>query len=100
MEVLIVNSGEPRDKALKWTSKFDFNFPILLDVNSVATEAYCPPNYNGDLPKNQVPIASNMIIDPEGVVRFNLLLDSKNFDAKLIKLKAKLDQLLAAGKKS
>lgn len=68
-------------------------------MNSVASEAYCPAEYNGDLPKNQVQIASNMIIDPEGIVRFNLLLDSKNFDAKLVKLKAKLDQLLA-GKKS
>jgi len=40
-----------------------------------------------------------MIIDPEGIVRFNLLLDSRHFDAKLIKLKKKLDQLLAAEKK-
>ncbi len=68
---------------------------MLLDVNSTTTESYCPPDYKGDLPRSQVPIASNMIVDPEGVVRFNLLLDSRNFDAKLLKLRKKLDQLLA-----
>lgn len=68
-------------------------------MNSVAAESYCPADYNGDLPRKQLVIAANMIIDPEGIIRFNLLLDSKHFDAKLVKLRAKLDQLLA-GKKS
>ena len=68
---------------------------MLLDVNSTTTESYCPPDSKGDLPRSLVPIASNMIVDPEGVVRFNLLLDSRNFDAKLLKLRKKLDQLLA-----
>lgn len=93
-----MNAGETRDLALKWTSKFAFDFPVLLDVSFTATEAYCPPSYKGDLPRNQVAVASNLIIDPEGVIRFNLLLDSRNFDAKLLQLRKKLDQLLAEKK--
>jgi hypothetical protein len=50
-----------------------------------------------DLPRDQVPIGSNLIIDPEGNIAFNSLLDSMNFDAKLIALKARLDELLANG---
>ena len=44
--------------------------------------------------REDVPIASNLIIDPAGKIRFYTLLDSQNFDAKLIELRAKLDELL------
>lgn len=96
--MIVVNVGEPRELALKWTSKFPFNFPVVLDTNSAVAESYCQPGYHGDLPRNQVAIASNLIVDPEGLIRFNLQLDSKHFDAKLLKLKKKLDQLLAEKK--
>lgn len=49
-----------------------------------------------DLPRSQVPIASNLIIDREGRIRFYTLLDSANFDARLVALRAELDALLAA----
>jgi hypothetical protein len=48
-----------------------------------------------DLPRDQVPIASNLIIDKEGVIRFYSLLDSRNFDARLIALRKELDTLLS-----
>jgi hypothetical protein len=41
-------------------------------------------------------IASNLIIDREGRIRFYSLLDSRNFDAKLVALTARLDALLEA----
>jgi hypothetical protein len=41
-----------------------------------------------------VPIASNLIIDRDGVIRFYSLLDSAQFDARLVALRAKLDELL------
>ena len=43
-----------------------------------------------------MPIASNLIIDREGRIRFYSLLDAANFDAKLVDLKAKLDEILDA----
>jgi hypothetical protein len=49
-----------------------------------------------DLPRDQIPIASNLIIDREGRIQFYSLLDSRNFDAKLIALKARLDEPLEA----
>ena len=39
-------------------------------------------------------IASNLIIDREGKIRFFSLLDSAHFDAKLVGLRAQLDKLL------
>jgi len=35
-----------------------------------------------------------LIIDKEGNIKFMSLLDSKNFDAELIQLKKRLDELL------
>ena len=64
----------------------------LLDLDGKATEPYAPPGVLPDLPRNQVPIAANLIIDREGRIRFYSLLDSANFDAKLIQ-KAKLDEM-------
>lgn len=51
-----------------------------------------------DLPRDQVPIASNLIIDAEGRIRFFSLLDTTSFDAKLVELKKRLDPLLAQTK--
>ena len=39
-------------------------------------------------------IAGNLIIDKAGTIQFYSLLDSMNFDARLVGLKAKLDALL------
>ena len=47
-----------------------------------------------DLPCDQVPIASKLIIDQEGKMCSYSLLDSANIDAKLIQLDKELDRLL------
>ena len=41
-----------------------------------------------------VPIASNLILDREGRIRFFSLLDTHSFDARLVDLRAELDRLL------
>ena len=46
------------------------------------------------LPRDQVPIGSNLIIDREGKIRFYSLLDTVNFDTELIQLTACLDAML------
>jgi len=62
--------------------------------NGRVSESYAPPGIQPDLPRNQVPIASNLIIDREGKIRFYSLLDSVNFDARLVALTARLEELL------
>ena len=78
-----------------WAKRWKFTFPVLLDADGTATERYAPAGVLPDLPRNQVPIASNLIIDREGRIRFFSLLDSANFDARLVALRARLDELLA-----
>ena len=78
-----------------YAERSGFSFPVLLDADGAVTETYAPAGVLPDLPRNQVPIASNLIIDREGRIRFYSLLDSANFDARLIQLKGLLDELLA-----
>jgi peroxiredoxin len=75
-----------------------FTFPVLLDEDGSVAASYAPEGILPDLPRGQVPIASNIIIDKDGKIQFYLLLDSRNFDAKLIALKERLNGLLAAEK--
>ncbi len=88
---------EVPETAASWAKKCKFTFPVLLDPDGTTTERFAPPGVLPDLPRNQVPIASNLIIDREGRIRFYSLLDSANFDARLVALRARLDELLRGG---
>ena len=79
-----------------WVKQMKYTFPVLLDPDGKVSATYAPPGVQPDLARDQVPIASNLIIDKDGKVRFYSLLDSLHFDAKLLALTARLDQLLAA----
>ena len=94
MQVLVVNVKEPLEKAAEWTRKSKFTFPVLLDPDGKVTATYAPPGVLPDLARDEVPIASNLIIDREGKIRSYSLLDSTHFDAKLVALTARLEELL------
>ena len=86
---------ETEDAARTYVERSGFTFPVLHDADGSVSASYAPEGVQPDLPRDQVPIASNLIIDPDGNIRFYSLLDSMNFDAKLIELKAHLENLLA-----
>ncbi len=71
-----------------------FTIPVLLDLNGEVATRYAPPGVAPVLPRDQVPIGSNLIIDRGGKIRFYSLLDTANFDTELIELKASLDAML------
>jgi peroxiredoxin len=96
VQALIIDPMEAPAVAEAWAKRHKFSFPVLLDSDGKATSLYAPKDALPDLPRDQVPIASNLIIDPEGTIRFFTLLDSANFDAKLVALRARLDELLVA----
>ena len=68
----------------------------MIDVlETEEATRFAPEGVLPDLPRDQVPIASNLIIDRDGKIQFYSLLDSANFDAKLVELKGVLDEMLA-----
>jgi peroxiredoxin len=93
--VAIVDIKEPAAIVAKSARKFGLTFPIVLDAEGDVARSFAPPpEVQPDLARDEVMIASNVIIDREGRIRFFSLLDSAHFDAKLVALRARLDKLL------
>lgn len=96
MRVLVIDVQESRGKAARFAKRCGYTMPFLLDADGSVSARYAPAGVQPDLPRAQVPIASNIVIDREGKIRFYSLLDSAHFDARLITLQAVLDSLLAS----
>ena len=96
--VFIIDVKESKELVTKLFQKFNFTFPILLDEDGTISASYAPEGVLPDLPRHEVPLASNLIIDKEGNINFYSLLNTTNFDAKLTKIKQRLDELLTAEK--
>jgi peroxiredoxin len=94
VEVFIVDVKEDKGLVEKSLARFNFSFPLLLDEDGAVSTKYAPAGVQPDLARHEVPLASNLIIDKEGKIRFYSLLNTTAFDAKLNKLKEKLDSLL------
>lgn len=94
VEVFIVDVKEEKALVEKSLARFKFSFPVLLDEDGAISAKYAPEGVQPDLARDEVPLASNLIIDTEGKIRFYSLLNTTSFDAKLTKLKEKLDSLL------
>ncbi len=92
---LVVNVGENDEIATKWKKEAGFSFPMLMDRDGTVAARYAPIDAQPDLPRHEVMIASNLVIDRTGTVRFMSLLDTNNFDARLVALRATLDRILA-----
>lgn len=95
VEVFIVDVKE--SKALvqeKLQDRFQLTFPVLLDEDGAAATSYAPDGVLPDLARDEVVLASNLLIDREGKIRFYSLLDSQDFDAELNHLKTKLNEIL------
>lgn len=93
--VLLMDVKEPKELIEeKLKNKYNLTFPILLDIDGKIAASFAPKDVLPDLSRDEVMLASNILIDPEGNIQFMSLLDSKNFDAELIQLKKRLDELL------
>lgn len=99
VQVFIIDVNESKELVTKLFQKFNFSFPVLLDEDGVVSTKYAPEGVQPDLARHEVPLASNLIIDRAGNIRFYSLLNTTSFDAKLTKVKQKLDELLNAPEK-
>jgi peroxiredoxin len=95
VQVFIIDVKEDKELIEKSFSRFNFSFPVLLDTDGTVSASYAPEGVQPSLQRHEVPLASNLIIDKEGNIRFYSLLNSTSFDAKLTGLRQKLDELIA-----
>jgi len=95
VQVLVIDVLENVEDTTTYAERSGFTFPVLLDSDGSVAAMYAPEGVLPDLPRDQVPIASNLVIDAKGTIQYLSLLDTTAFDAKLIALRARLDELLA-----
>src|SRR5882672_10268897 len=96
VKAFIVDVSEQPGIVSGWVAKQKLSCAVLLDATGAVTTSYAPPpDFVPDLKREEVMIASFMIIDPEGTIRFlKLNEDVASFDARLIHLRETLDGLL------
>ncbi len=94
VQAIVVNVKESKTKANRWGKALKFTIPVLLDLDGEVATRYAPAGVAPVLPRDQVPIGSNLIVDREGKIRFFSLLDTANFDFQLIELEACLEAML------
>ncbi len=94
VQVFIINVKESVEVATRWADKLELTFPVLMDTDGKVAASYAPPDLLPDLARDEVSIASNLIIDPKGKIQFFSLLDTRSFDAKLIAVTKRLKELL------
>jgi peroxiredoxin len=93
--VLIIDVKESKELAQeRIKQKFNLSFPVLLDTDGAVAASLAPADVLPELARDEIMLASNLVIDPDGNIQFMSLLDTKNFDVKLIDLKKRLDELL------
>lgn len=96
VRVLIIEVKENKAIGKPWADGHGLTFPVLLDDDGLVSASFAPKGVIPELPRDQVPIGSNLIIDREGKIQFYALLDTQNFDSKLVALREKLYTLIAA----
>lgn len=95
VEVLLIDVKESKELVQeKLKDKHQLSFPILLDEDGAVAASYAPEGVLPELARDEVMLASNLVIDREGKIQFMSLLDSKNFDAELVQLKKRLNEIL------
>ena len=93
--VLIIDVKEPRELVdSKLQRSFNLSFPVLLDLDGAVAASFAPLDVLPELARDEIMLASNILIDPEGNIQYMSLLDTRNFDSKLIHIKEKLNELL------
>ena len=60
----IINVKESVEVAAQWADKLELTFPVLMDTDGKVAASFAPPDLLPDLARDEVSIASNLIIDP------------------------------------
>lgn len=95
VQVFVIDVLESKNLVVqKLRDKFNLTFPILLDEDGAVATRFAPTDALPDLKRDEVMLASNLIIDPDGNIQYMSLLDTHDFDAKLVTLRNKMDELL------
>jgi peroxiredoxin len=100
VKVLLLDVDEGKPEYEEYSSRMPLALTMLRDEKGDVAKQYAPDRAQLAIKKRQyVMIPSNLIVDRDGKIQFDTLLDSGHFDAELVALRKKLDGLVLAGGK-
>ena len=94
VQILIIDVKESKDLVEeRLVDHFGLTFPVLLDQDGTVAASFAPKDILPELKRDEVMLASYIVIDRTGNIRFMSLLDTKNFDSELRHIKEILNEL-------
>ncbi len=78
VQVLVIDVKEPKELiAQKLRDRYNLSFPILADEDGAVATRFAPLDALPELSRDEVMLASNLIIDPQGKILSFVVLDKK-----------------------
>jgi peroxiredoxin Q/BCP len=96
VKVIAIGISEPEPDYRAYLARVPMHFPVLRDEGGVVALRFTPPGAQPQFKdRTKALVTSNLVLDPEGRIRFFSVLDTVHFDDKLTYVRRALDRLLA-----
>jgi peroxiredoxin len=95
VKILAVDIKEPDEGYAKYLVRVPMPIPVLRDRTGEVVASYTPDKAQPAIKdRAAVLVTSNLVIDPEGHIRFFTMVDTASFDADLVFVRRAVDDLL------
>ena len=95
MKILAVDIKETDEGYAKYLARVPMPIPVLRDRTGEVVASYTPDKAQPAIKdRAAVLVTSNLVIDPEGRIRFFTMVDTASFDADLVFVRRAVDDLL------
>ena len=96
VKVIAIGIAEPESDYRAYLARVPMGLPVLRDEGGAVALRFTPPGAQPQFKdRTKALVTSNLVLDPEGRIRFFTLLDTVHFDAKLEHVRRAVDRLLA-----
>jgi peroxiredoxin len=96
VKVIAIGIDEPEADYRAYIARLPMGLPVLRDVGSKVALRFTPPGAQPEFTDRKMAlVSSNLVIAPDGKIRFFTVLDTVHFDAKLVQLRSALERVLA-----
>jgi peroxiredoxin len=95
VRVLAVDIKENDAGYGKYVGRAKTPFPVLRDATGAVTALFTPPGAQPSIKdRATVLVTANVVVDPEGKIRFFTMVDTVHFDSRLVHARRVIDGLL------
>jgi peroxiredoxin len=96
VKVIAIGIDEPEADYRAYLARVPMGLPVLRDEGSKVALRFTPPGAQPEFTDRKMAlVTSNLVIAPDGKIRFFTVLDTVHFDPKLVQLRRALERVLA-----